>query len=177
MHGQDVEADILVTLEEALHGSNRQISFRRGATGKVHTYTVKIPKGVREGQRVRLAGLGETAGGRGQAGDLYLRIKFEKHPDFEVRGDDVYYELEIPVSKAVLGGDVEIPTLDGKAKLHVPPGAQTGQKFRLAGRGMPRKGGGRGDFYAVLQPILPRQLTSRERELWNQIASLETRTS
>ena len=177
MHGQDVEADILVTLEEALNGSNRQISFRRGASGKVQTYTVRIPKGVREGQRIRLAGLGQTGGGRGQAGDLYLRIKFEKHPDFEVRDGDVYYELEIPVSGAVLGGDVEIPTLDGRAKLHVPPGAQSGQKFRLTSRGMPRKGGGRGDFYAVLQPILPRELTSRERELWKQIASLEAKAS
>ena len=108
---------------------------------------------------------------------MYLRIKFEKHPDFEVRDGDVYYELEIPVSRAVLGGDVEIPTLDGRVKLHVPPGAQSAQKFRLTSRGMPRKGGGRGDFYAVLQPILPRELTSRERELWKQIASLEAKAS
>jgi curved DNA-binding protein len=176
-HGQDVEADILVTLEEALHGSNRQISFRRGASGKVQTYTVKIPKGVREGQRVRLAGLGETGGGRGQAGDLYLRIKFEKHPDFDVRGSDVYYDLEIPVWKAVMGGDVEIPTLDGRAKLHVPAGAQNGQKFRLTGRGLPGKEGRRGDFFAVLRPVLPRNLTSRERELWKEIASLEGKSS
>ena len=86
-----------------------------------------------------------------QAGDLFLRIKFEKHPEFDVRGSDVYYDLEIPVWQAVLGGDVEIPTLDGRAKLHVPPCAQNGQKFRLSGRGLPRKAGGRGDFYAVLQ--------------------------
>jgi curved DNA-binding protein len=173
MHGQDVEADILVTLEEALHGSTRQISFRRGASAKIQTYTVKIPKGVREGQRVRLAGQGESSGGGGQAGDLYLRIKFEKHPDFNVSGSDLYYDLEIPVWQAVLGGDAEIPTLDGRAKLHVPPGAQNGQKFRLSGRGLPRKEGGRGNLYAVVQPALPRELTSRERELWKEIASLE----
>ena len=173
MHGQDVEADILVTLEEALHGSTRQISFRRGASGKVQTYTVKIPKGVREGQRIRLAGQGESVGSGRQAGDLFLRIKFEKDPEFDVRGSDVYYDLELPVWQAVLGGDVEIPTLDGRAKLHVPPCAQNGQKFRLSGRGLPRKAGGRGDFYAVLQAILPREITSRERELWKEIASLE----
>jgi curved DNA-binding protein len=163
----------LVTLEEALHGSTRQISFRRGASAKIQTYTVKIPKGVREGQRVRLAGQGESSGGGGQAGDLYLRIKFEKHPDFNVSGSDLYYDLEIPVWQAVLGGDAEIPTLDGRAKLHVPPGAQNGQKFRLSGRGLPRKEGGRGNLYAVVQPALPRELTSRERELWKEIASLE----
>ncbi len=109
MQGQDVEADILVTLEEALNGSTRQISFRRGASGKIQTYTVKIPKGVREGQRIRLAGLGESGGGGGQAGDLYLRVKLEKHPDFEVQGSDLFYDLEIPAWQAVLGGDVEIP--------------------------------------------------------------------
>jgi curved DNA-binding protein len=177
MHGQDVEADILVTLEEALHGSTRQISFRRGASGKAQTYTVRIPKGVREGQRVRLAGQGESGGGGGQAGDLYLRIKFEKHPYFNVSGSDLYYDLEIPVWQAVLGGDAEIPTLDGRAKLHVPPCAQNGQKFRLSGRGLPRKGGERGDLYAVVLPILPRELSSHERELWKEIASSQRRRS
>ena len=173
LQGQDVEADILVALEEALRGSTRQISFRRGASGKPQTYTVKIPRGVREGQRIRLAGLGEKGGRGGQAGDLYLRIKFEKHPDFEIRGSDLYYDLEIPVSKAVLGGEVEISTVDGRAKLRVPVCAQNGQKFRLSGRGLPRKEGGRGDFYAVLHPLLPRGLTSRERELWGEIAALQ----
>jgi curved DNA-binding protein len=177
MHGQDVEADILVTLEEALHGSTRQISFRRGASGKAQTYTVRIPKGVREGQRVRLAGQGESGGGGGQAGDLYLRIKFEKHPYFNVSGSDLYYDLEIPVWQAVLGGDAEIPTLDGRAKLHVPPCAQNGQKFRLSGRGLPRKGGERGDLYAVVLPVLPRELSSHERELWKEIASSQRRRS
>ena len=173
MPGQNVEADLLVTLEEALNGSTRQISFRRGASGKAQTYTVKIPKGVREGQRIRLAGLGEVGGGGGQAGDLYLRIKLEKHPEFEVQDSDLFYDLEIPAWQAVLGGDVEIPTLEGRAKLHVPAGSQNGQKFRLSGRGLARKGGSRGNFYAVLKAILPREMSERERELWKEIASLE----
>ena len=173
MQGQDVEADILVTLEEALNGSTRQISFRRGASGKIQTYTVKIPKGVREGQRIRLAGLGESGGGGGQAGDLYLRVKLEKHPDFEIQGSDLFYDLEIPAWQAVLGGDVEIPTLEGRAKLHVPPGSQNGQKFRLSGRGLLRREGSRGNFYAVLRATLPREVDAQEKELWKQIASLE----
>jgi curved DNA-binding protein len=173
VQGQDVEADILVTLEEALHGSTRQISFRRGASGKVQTYTVKIPKGVREGQRIRLAGLGEEGGRGGQAGDLYLRVKLEKHPEFEIQGSDLFYDLEIPAWQAVLGGDVEIPTLDGRAKLHVPPGSQNGQKFRLSGRGLAQKGGGRGNFYAVVRATLPREISVRERELWKELASLD----
>jgi curved DNA-binding protein len=175
VQGQDVEADILVTLEEALHGSTRQISFRRGASGKVQTYTVKIPKGVREGQRIRLAGLGEEGGRGGQAGDLYLRVKLEKHPEFEIQGSDLFYDLEIPAWQAVLGGDVEIPTLDGRAKLHVPPGSQNGQKFLLPGRGLAQKGGGRGNFYAVVRATLPREISARERELWKELASLDRR--
>ncbi|MFZ4681739.1 MAG: DnaJ C-terminal domain-containing protein, partial [Terrimicrobiaceae bacterium] len=172
MRGQDVEADILVSLEDALRGSSRQISFRRGDSGKIQTYTVKIPKGVHEGQRIRLAGQGGSGGGGAQAGDLYLRIKFEKHPDLEVEGEDLYYDLEIPAYQAVLGSDVEIPTLDGRAKLHVPSGTQNGRKFRISGRGLPRKGGTRGDFYAVVKVLLPANPSSAELELWKKIAAL-----
>ena len=172
MRGQDVEADILVSLEDALRGSSRQISFRRGDSGKIQTYTVKIPKGVHEGQRIRLAGQGGSGGGGAQAGDLYLRMKFEKHPDLEVEGEDLYYDLEIPAYQAVLGSDVEIPTLDGRAKLHIPAGTQNGRKFRISGRGLPRKGGTRGDFYAVVQAFLPVSPSSQEMELWEKIAGL-----
>ncbi len=175
MRGQDVEADILVSLEDALRGSSRQISFRRGDSGKIQTYTVKIPKGVHDGQRIRLAGQGGSGGGGAQAGDLFLRIKFEKHPEFEVKGEDLFYDLEIPVHQAVLGCDVEIPTLDGRAKLHVTPGTQNGRKFRLSGRGLPHKGGTRGDFYAVVQVLLPVSPSSDELELWRKIASQSAR--
>jgi len=172
MRGQDVEADLLVTLEEAMNGSTRQISFRRGDSGKIQTYTVKIPKGVREKQRIRLAGQGGTGAGGAQAGDLYLRIKYEKHPDLDVQGADLYYDLEIPVHQAVLGSDTTIPTLEGRAKLHLPQGTQNGQKFRLSGRGLPKAGGGRGDFYAVVQVELPKNPSPQELELWRQIAGL-----
>lgn len=172
VRGQDVEADILVTFEEAQNGSTRQISFRRGDSGKIQTYTVKIPKGVHEGQRIRLAGQGGSGGAGGQAGDLYLRIKFERHPDFEAQGEDLFYELEIPAYQAVLGCDVEIPTLDGRAKLHVPAGTQNGRKFRMPGKGLSRKGGTRGDFYAVLTVTLPTNPSAEEKELWQKIAGL-----
>lgn len=171
--GQDVEADVMVTLEEAFQGSQRQISFRRGDSGKVQTYTVKIPKGVHEGQRIRLAGQGGTGAGGGSAGDLFLRIKLQKHPELEVRGSDIFYDLEIPVHQAVLGCDVEIPTLDGRAKLHIPAGTQNGRQFRFSQRGFPEKGGARGDFYAVVNVLLPKNPSARELEAWRTIASLE----
>ncbi|MBE2180090.1 MAG: J domain-containing protein [Chthoniobacterales bacterium] len=170
LRGQDAEADIMVTLEEALHGSTRQISFTRGRSGKVETYTVKIPKGVREGQRIRLAGIGGEGRGGGDAGDLYLRVRFERHPEFTVEGADVIHEVELPATQAVLGGDVTIPTLDGRAKLKIPQGTQNGRKFRLPGKGMPQRGGSRGDFYAVIDVQLPTSLTPAQREAWEAVA-------
>jgi curved DNA-binding protein len=172
MRGQDVEADILVTLEEALKGSTRQISFRRGDSGKVQTYTVKIPKGVHQGQRIRLAGQGGSGGSGGEAGDLYLRIKFERHPDFEVEGSDLMFELELPVHRLVLGCDAEVPTLDGRARFPIPAGTQIGRKFRFAGRGLPKGGGERGDLYAVVTALLPQNPSEKEKDLWRQIAAI-----
>jgi len=172
--GRDVEADILVTLEEALHGSTRQISFRRGNSPKVETYTVKIPKGVREGQRIRLAGQGEAGMAGGGSGDLFLRVKFQKHPEFETEDGDIYYDVELPAWKAVLGAELEVPTLHGRAKLKIPPGTQNGKKFRIPKRGLPKKGGEHGDFYARVEVLLPTAPSEREKELWRQIGELES---
>lgn len=170
--GQDVEADILVTLEEAFSGSTRQISFRRGDSDKIQTYTVKIPKAVREGQRIRLSGQGGAGVSGGEAGDLFLRVKFQKHPDFEVDGADLIYDLEIPAYQAVLGADVELPTLEGRARLHIPEGTQNGKKFRLSKRGLPGKDGARGDFYAVVSVQLPEKPSEAEKAIWRQLAVL-----
>lgn len=171
--GADVEADLLVTIEEAFHGSTRQISFKRSDTGRTETYTVKIPKGVREGQRIRLAGLGGSGAGGAPSGDLYLRVKYQKHPDYRIEGFDLYHDLEIPAPQVVLGCEVEVPTPDGKARLKIPPGTQSGQRFRLAGRGLPNDEGGRGDFYVVVEPQLPKTLTPEARLLWEKLAKLE----
>src|SRR5947209_3210653 len=115
--GSDVEADIMVTLEEALHGSKRTISLRRSNSNRVETYQVKIPKGVHEGQRIRLAGQGEAGAGGGKSGDLFLRVRFARHPDFTVEGSDLIYEARIPPWQAALGGEFNGPTLQGSARL------------------------------------------------------------
>ncbi len=170
--GQDVQADILVTLEEALNGSVRKISFRKGKSDQQETFTVKIPKGVREGQLIRLAGQGGMGAGGGQAGDLFLRVRLQQHPDFHVEGGDVYHDLELPVYQAVLGCEIPVPTLEGMAKLRIPTGTQNGKKFRLPARGLPLKGGGRGGLYVVVEVKLPEQISSEELALWKQIAQL-----
>lgn len=167
--GEDVEADIMVTLEEAFHGSTRQISFRRGESGKIETYTVKIPKGIREGQKIRLAGQGES--GSAGKGDLFLRVKFQRHPDFEIEGADLLYDLEVPAWDAALGCNVHVPTLEGRAKLKLAPGTQSGKKLRLPGMGLPLGGGKRGDLYAVVAVTVPTSLSADEKKLWEELAA------
>lgn len=170
--GRDVEADILVTLDEVLHGATRQISFRKGNSPEPQTYTVKIPKGVREGQRIRLAGQGGSGGVRGEAGDLYLRVKLHHHPDYRFEGADIYHDADVPAWQAVLGGELTIPTPDGRAKIKIPAGTQNGRKFRIPGRGLPEKGGGRGDFFAVVEIAIPESVTPEQRELWEKLSAL-----
>ncbi len=168
--GGDIEADLLVTIEEALHGGKKKISFRRGPRAPVETYEVRIPTGVREGQKIRLAGQGQSAGRRGPAGDLYLVVRFEKHPDYRVEGADILYDLQVPAWMAVLGGETHIRTPDGPVLLKIPPSSQTGRKFRLKGRGLPTGPTARGDFYAELAIALPTELTPEQRKLWEQLA-------
>lgn len=172
VRGEDIEADLLVTIEEALHGGSKKISFRRDGNPRVETYDVKIPKGVREGQRIRLAGQGGGAGRGGAAGDLFLRVRFERHPDYRIEGTDLIFELEAPAWKAVLGCEVEVATPEGSIKLKVPAGSQPGRRFRVKGRGMPTSAGGRGDFYVQLEVELPTTLNAEERTLWEKLAGL-----
>ena len=169
--GRDVEADILVTLDEVLNGATRQISFRKGNSPEVQTYTVKIPKGVRAGQRIRLAGQGGSGGARGEAGDLYLRVKLQQHPDYRFEEADIYYEADVAPWQAVLGCELTIPTPDGRAKLKIPAGTQNGRKFRIPGRGLPGKSG-RGDFYAVVEIAIPESVTPEQKELWEKLSAL-----
>ena len=170
--GADVEADILVTLEEALHGSKRTVSLRRPGSNKVETYQVKIPRGVHEGQRIRLAGQGEAGARGGKSGDLFLRVRLAKHPEFTIEGSDLIHEVKIAPWQAAIGTELKVPTLEGSVRLKVPAGTQGGQRFRLRERGLPSATGNRGDLYVATQIQIPKKLTEREREIWNQLAKL-----
>src|SRR6202165_1648037 len=170
--GADVEADILVTLEEALHGSTRTVSLRRAGSHKVEKYQVKIPRGVHEGQRIRLAGQGEAGARGGKSGDLFLRVRLARHPDFSVEGSDLIHEVKIAPWQAVLGTELKVPTLEGSVRLKIPPGTQGGQRFRLRERGLPGASGKRGNLYVDVQINVPKKLSEREREIWNQLAKL-----
>src|SRR5881394_614216 len=170
--GADVEADIMVTLEEALHGTTRTVSLRRAGSNKVENYQVKIPRGVHEGQRIRLRGQGEAGVRGGKSGDLFLRVRLARHPDFTVEGSDLIHEVKIEPWQAVLGADLVVPTLEGNVRLKIPPGSQGGQRFRLRERGLSGTSGERGNLYVVAQINIPKKLTERERELWSELTKL-----
>ena len=176
--GEDVEGDILVTLDEVLHGATRTIQLQRTdpRTGQSNTQTlrVKIPVGVREAQMIRLTGNGRDGkGGRG-SGNLYLRVTFAKHPEFRVRGANLYQDLDVSPWEAVLGATVRIPTLDGIASLKIPPGTTAEREFRLRGKGLPSGDGTRGDLHAVLHIQVPNHLTPEQKLLWEQLAAGST---
>lgn len=173
--GADIEGDILVTLDEVFRGSVRTVSLQRvhPATGQTetHTFKVRIPPGVQEGQMIRVPGKGAEGVGGGPPGDLYLRVRLAAHPDFRVRGLDLYHDLTLTPWEAVLGTTVTIPLPDGPVTIRVPPGSSSGRQLRVRSRGLPGPGGRRGDLYAVVNIAVPEphELTAEERRLWEQL--------
>jgi curved DNA-binding protein len=175
--GSDIEGDILVTLEEVMHGAVRPISLQMTdpRTGKVETTTfqVRIPPGVTDGKRIRVPGQGEPGSGKATAGDLYLRVRHAAHPDFHTEGHDLYFDLDLAPWEAVLGTDLTVPTLDGPIKLRIPPGSENGQQLRVRGRGFPKgKSAERGDYHATITVHLPTNSPAEERELWERLRSI-----
>jgi len=167
--GRDVEYPLEVTLEEAYHGTTRTISLEDGKR-----LEVKIPPGVRDGSRVRIAGKGGQGYG-GVRGDLYLVISVKPHHLFQRRGDDLYVGVAVPLVVAMLGGEVQVPTLRGKLALKIPPETQNGRAFRLAGQGMPHLGNSvRGALLAKVNVVLPTNLTQQEKELFKQLDQLRS---
>jgi curved DNA-binding protein len=168
--GHDVEAEVELTLEEVLTGATRGVRVGEGKSA--HTIEVKIPSGVNEGSRVRVAGEG---GGHGKnRGDLYLRVRVAPHSQFERKGDDLQTTVTVPLTAAVLGGEVEVRTLEGPVSIKVPPGSRPGRILRLRGKGLPHLGAKnqRGDLLAVLAVDLPRDLNPREKELFEELRQL-----
>ncbi len=196
--GQDIEHSIEITLEEAYNGAIRNISIRNevpcaackgtgriqnlpcsvcrgaGVVSQVKRLEVKIPAGVNNGSRVRIAGKGEPGAAGGAAGDLYLVISVQHHNLFERKEDDLYVNISIPLVAAVLGGEVQVPTLKGtKLALRIPPETQNEQLFRLTGQGMPHLGdSARGDLLVTMKVVLPTGLTPEEKALFNKLREM-----
>jgi curved DNA-binding protein len=174
--GRDLEHEIELSLEDALRGTTRRLSLQH--RGEARTIDVRIPAGVGEGSRVRVAGEGESGAAGGAAGDLYLRIHMRPHPHFERRGRDLHARVGVPVTTAVLGGEADVATLaGGHLRLKIPPGTQNGQVFRLKGQGMPAVGkpDDRGDLFAAVDIQVPRTVTADQRKHYEALAKLEER--
>jgi len=172
--GRDVEQDLSLTLGEACHGVTRRLIIKLDA--HTRSVDVRIPAGVSDGSRVRVSGEGEHGTGGGGAGDLYLRVRVEPHPQFERKGRDLHVRVSVPLVTAVLGGDVEVPSVDDRTlRLRVPKTTQNGQVLRLKGHGMPAVGrpDDRGDLYATVDVRLPHTLTPEQREHFEALARLE----
>lgn len=193
--GEDVQSDIEITLEEAFHSTRKALTLEldepcRACQGAGHVggrpcaachargwqrgrrqLEVKVPAGVRTGQRVRVAG--EGGGLPGGRGDLYLAVTVAPHPLFERKGDDLRLELPITVPEAALGATIEVPTLKGRVSMKIPSGTSSGRTFRLPGYGMPRlKGGGAGDQLVQVKIVIPSDLGPAERELYEKLKAL-----
>jgi curved DNA-binding protein len=167
--GGDTEATISLSLEEAVRGGKREITLSDPNTGQRKTLSVRIPEGVRAGQRIRLAGQGQ-AGMNGQAGDLYLKIEVEPDSRYKVDGTNLQTTVAVTPWEAALGVDAEVQTLDGPVRVKIPAGSSTGRKIRLRGRGLPQAGGDKGDLLAEIRIVVPEKLSERERELFEQLA-------
>jgi len=155
---RDIEGDILVSLEEAKRGSLRTVTVRRDNSTDSHQ--VKIPAGITEGQRLRISGRGQAGG------DLYLRVRLARHPDFEVEGHHLVYELELAPWEAALGAEISVPTLDGRVSIKIPAGTASGQKLRVRGRGL----GQEGDLLVTTRIVVPTKISDTQKKLWEQLA-------
>ena len=175
MRGSDQETDIELTLEEAYHGATKTLRLQQlepegsNWVPKIKELNVHIPAGVSEGKRIRLAGQGGPGSG-GPNGDLYLRVHILPHSIFTLNGADLENEILISPWEAALGTRVEMATMTGPVTLTIPPGVQSGQKLRLRGKGMPASKGWFGDLYAVIKIAVPKQLSERERELFEELS-------
>ena len=171
IRGSDLEAVIELTLEEAARGGRRRLRMDGGEL------EVEFPAGVTDGQAIRLAGQGSPGLGGGPPGDLLLRVRLLPHPRFRVEGRDLSVDLPVTPAQAALGATVEVPTLDGRARVKVPPGSPGGRKLRLRGRGLPNPLGPAGDLYAIVRIVVPTTLSAEEREIYERLRELEGRTS
>lgn len=168
--GEDRESVLEIGVADAFSGGPRDLGIRDPETGQTTRLTVRIPGGVRSGQRIRLAGKGGPGGAGAPPGDLYLVVKVVSDGRFRLEGDDLYTNLPITPWEAALGTTAALPTLDGEVRLKVPPGSSSGRNIRLRGKGYPREqNGDRGDLYATLQIVVPESLSARERELFEQL--------
>jgi curved DNA-binding protein len=175
--GQDFEVTARITLEQALQGTTLDLNLdmpETDAEGRLRraprSFKARIPKGVTDGQKMRLPGKGGKGRNGGRDGDLYLNIVLQPHPWLRPSEHDLYLDLPLAPWEAALGATIAVPTLDGSVSLKIPPGTPSGRKMRLAGKGLPKPGDGHGDLFVLVEIATPTQLSDREKALFQELA-------
>ena len=173
MRGEDTHAKVVIDIEDAFKGATRAITLKHtemGADGRPHirerTLNVKIPRGVHQGQSIRLAKQGGAGIGQGEAGDLYLEIEFKPHPFYHVEGRDVYLDLPVAPWEAALGASIKVPTPTGSVEMKIPAGSSAGKKMRLKDKGIPSRVPG--DLYVIIQIALPPADSEKAKQAYRQ---------
>jgi len=167
--GEDILYELSISLEEAAAGGERRISYRKN--GRIEEVSVRIPKGIATGKKLRLAGKGMAGKNGGPSGDLYLQISVREHPVFTREGNDLVVEKEVNFSEAVLGTTVEVPTLEGKKRVKIPPGTQSHTKMRLKGLGLPHfQKEGRGDELVKVIVRVPKRVSEKSKKMIEELA-------
>ncbi|MEK6674701.1 MAG: J domain-containing protein [Planctomycetota bacterium] len=175
--GTNEELRVPLTFDQAIHGSTLNVRVQSGQNGKTETLEVKIPPGVEDGQRIRISGRGHGAGRGGSRGDLYLICSVSPHPIFRREGADIHVDVSVSVVDAVLGGKIEVPSLDGNTVLNLPSGTPSGATLRLRGLGIRKANGEKGDQYVTIQ-IAPKKIISHaEHQLYEKLRALDSENS
>jgi len=167
---QDTEAVIQLTLDEVVRGGSREITLSDGETGQRKTLSVRIPEGIRPGQKIRLAGKGQSGFDGGPAGDLLLKVEILPDARFRVEGSDIHTLVPVTPWEAALGGEAEVETPTGRLRVRIPAGSSSGRKIRLRGKGLSAPGGVKGDLFGEFRIVVPEALSDRERALFEQLA-------
>lgn len=169
----DMEAELQLTIEDLLRGGHKRLTFsyRAGRRTETRDINVKLPRGLRDGATIRLRGQGRESGGR--SGDLYLKINLLPDSRFAADGDDLRIKVDVTPWDAALGSEIEVPSPDGLVKVRLPAGSGSGRRLRIAGRGLPRKDGSRGDLYAEIALALPPRLTPQQLDLFKKLKELQ----
>ena len=169
--GENVETEINISIEESFYGLDKKISLRT-ANGKIRTFTIKVPAGIRNNEKIRLIGQGKAGINGGKNGDLFIKINIENSKKFKLQGFDLYTDLLLTPSEAALGTRASISTIDDTASIYVPQGIQSGEKVRIPGKGYKDGKGGRGDLVAEVKVVVPKELTEEEKSIYEKLAEV-----
>ena len=169
--GEDVETEIKIGLEEAYFGAEKKISFRT-LEGKIKTFSVAVPKGIRDGEKIRLIGQGKEGKNGGKNGDMFIKIGIENSKKFRLKGYDLYTDLLLTPWEASLGTRVIIPTIDDETKIYIPQGIQSGEKLKIPNKGYNDGKGGRGDLIAEVKIMVPKNMGEQEKKLYEKLKEI-----